>query len=167
MIECVRRKSGSRLPWMVVKHLQNCTWRTSPLMRAKRTWRWHISKSISRGVCNGDVTFVWGVGKRVARTRRCSRAAAAVSRGFAAQIIRRWLRKKPHWAGIWPWGGTRISAGYSASGARLSKTVWRLTRALRTWWLFCSDDCAMPRRREEAPAGGCDCLPCVSNLAEE
>jgi len=28
----------------------------------------------------------------------------------------------------------------TASGARLSKTVWRLTRALRTWWRFCSDE---------------------------
>jgi len=25
MIECVRRQNGSRLPWMVVSHLQNCT----------------------------------------------------------------------------------------------------------------------------------------------
>ena len=25
MIECVRRQSGSRLPWMVVVHLQTCT----------------------------------------------------------------------------------------------------------------------------------------------
>jgi hypothetical protein len=40
---------------MVVVHLQNYTWRTS-LMRAKRTRRWHISKSTSRGLCNGDVT---------------------------------------------------------------------------------------------------------------
>jgi hypothetical protein len=51
---------GSRLPSMVVVHLQNCTWRTSPpcrTMRAKRTRRWHISKSTSRGVCNGNVTL--------------------------------------------------------------------------------------------------------------
>ena len=41
-------------------------------------------------------------------------------------------------------GGTRISAACSASGAKLSKTVWRLTRALRTWWCFFSDECAMP-----------------------
>jgi hypothetical protein len=26
--ECVRRQSGSRLSWMVVVHLQICTWRT-------------------------------------------------------------------------------------------------------------------------------------------
>ena len=32
MIECVSRQSGSMLPSMVVMHLQNCTWRTSPLM---------------------------------------------------------------------------------------------------------------------------------------
>ena len=48
MIECVRQ-SGSRLPWMVVIHFQTCTWRTSPFMRAKRTLRWHISNSTSRG----------------------------------------------------------------------------------------------------------------------
>jgi len=41
-------------------------------------------------------------------------------------------------------GGTRISAACSASGARLSKTVWRLTRALPSWWRFCRDECAMP-----------------------
>ena len=46
MIECVRRQSGPRLPSMVVVHFQNCTWRTSS-MRAKRTRRWHISKSTS------------------------------------------------------------------------------------------------------------------------
>ena len=57
MIECARRQSGSRLPWMVVYHLQNCTWRTSPM---RRTRRWHISKSTSRGVCNGDVTLALG-----------------------------------------------------------------------------------------------------------
>ena len=28
MIECKRRQSGSRLPSMVVNHLQNCIWRT-------------------------------------------------------------------------------------------------------------------------------------------
>jgi len=78
MIECVRRQSGSRLPWMVVVHLQTCTWRTSPFMRAKRTRRWYISKSTSHGACNGDVTLAPGVGRRGARTRRCSRAAAAV-----------------------------------------------------------------------------------------
>jgi tetratricopeptide (TPR) repeat protein len=50
------------------------------LMRAKRTRRWHISKSTSRGVCNGDVTLAptCAGGKRGARTRRCSRAAVAV-----------------------------------------------------------------------------------------
>ena len=37
-----------------------------------------ISKSTSRGVCNGDVTSAPGVGRRGARTRRCSRAAAAL-----------------------------------------------------------------------------------------
>ncbi len=28
MIECVRRQSGSRLPWMVTINFQNCTWCT-------------------------------------------------------------------------------------------------------------------------------------------
>jgi hypothetical protein len=45
--------------------------------------------------------------------------------------------------GLWT-GGTRTSAECSASGSRLSKTVWRLTRALRAWWRFCRDECAMP-----------------------
>ena len=31
MIECVRRQRGSRLPSMLVMHLQNFTWRTSDL----------------------------------------------------------------------------------------------------------------------------------------
>jgi len=44
-------------------------------------------------------------------------------------------------------GGTRIFADHSKSGARLSRTVWRLTRALRTWWRFCSD---APRHRGSA-----------------
>jgi hypothetical protein len=44
-------------------------------------------------------------------------------------------------------GSTRISAECSASGARLSKTVLRLTRARRACWHSCSDECAMPRRR--------------------
>ena len=48
------------------------------LMLAKRTRRWHISKSTSHGVCDGDVPLAPGVGKRWARTRRCSRAAVAV-----------------------------------------------------------------------------------------
>jgi len=78
MIECVRRQSGSRLSSMVVVHLQTCTWRTSTFMRAKRTRRWHISKSTCHGVCNGNATLVPGVGRHGARTHRCSRAAAAV-----------------------------------------------------------------------------------------
>jgi hypothetical protein len=63
---------------MVVIHLQNCPWHTSPsickmhlahhLMRVKRTRRWCITKSTSRGVCNGDVTLAPGVGKHGAKT---------------------------------------------------------------------------------------------------
>jgi hypothetical protein len=45
---------------------------------AQSTRRWHISKSTSRGACNGDVTLAAGEDRRGARTRRCSRAAAAV-----------------------------------------------------------------------------------------
>ena len=69
MIECMRRQSGSRLPSTVVISLQNCTWRTSPFMRAKRTQRWHISKSTSHCACNGDVTLAPAAGKRGVRTR--------------------------------------------------------------------------------------------------
>ncbi len=58
------------------------------------------ASSCSHGACNGDATLAPGVGSRGARTRRCSRAAAAVWRSFAAQITKRWLRKRPHWAGV-------------------------------------------------------------------
>ena len=43
------------------------------------------------------------------------------------------------------WGGTRISAECSASGDMWSKTACRLTRALRSWWRFCS------QRMRDAP----------------
>jgi hypothetical protein len=56
-------------------------------------------------------------------------------------------RKTPHWVGIWTWGGTRIYAECSASGARLSKTECRLTRARQTCWRSSSDECWVPRRR--------------------
>ena len=100
--KCVRRQSGSRLPSMVVVHLQICTCRTFPFMRAKRTRRWHISKSTSHGACNGDVTLAPGVGKRGASARPCSHAADAELRSFAAQITQRCLRKMPRlslWTG--------------------------------------------------------------------
>ena len=56
-------------------------------------------------------------------------------------------------------GGTRISEERSApqislSDQRLLKTVCRLTLALRTWWRFCSDECAMPQRRRSADTHG-------------
>jgi tetratricopeptide (TPR) repeat protein len=54
---------------------------------------------LNMGVASGQVDRAL-VGKRGARTRRCSRAAAAVWRAFAAQITKRWLRKKPYWAGV-------------------------------------------------------------------
>ena len=141
------------LATMIVVHLRDYTLCTSPGMRAKRTRGLNISKSTCRGVCNGDVTLVPGVGRRGARTCPCSRAAAAVWRGFAAQITKRWLRKISHWAGVCGTGGTRISAECSASGGRLSTTVWSLTRALRTWWRFCSDEGTpwCPKDAEGAP----------------
>ena len=46
------------------------------------------------GACNGDVTLAPGVGRRGARTRRCSRAAAAVQRGFAGQITKKNMASK-------------------------------------------------------------------------
>jgi hypothetical protein len=60
MMECVRRQSGSKLSSMVVMHLQNCTWRTS-LDAGREDAALAISKSTSRGVCNGDMTVapVW------------------------------------------------------------------------------------------------------------
>jgi hypothetical protein len=66
-------------PSMGVLNLQNCTWRISPFDAGQEgTRRWHISKSTSHGVCYKNVTLALGVGKCGARTRRCSRAAAAV-----------------------------------------------------------------------------------------
>ena len=87
-------------PWMEISHLHDCTWPTSPSMRETRKRHWNISKSTSQGECSRDVTRVPGVGKRGAWTRRCLGAAAAVLRGFAAQIIRRWPQESPLWAGI-------------------------------------------------------------------
>ena len=55
---------------------------------------------------NGDVTLAPAVNKRGARTRRCSRAAAAVQQGFTI----RWLRKKSHWAGVWRWGTNLVDS---------------------------------------------------------
>jgi len=60
---------------------------------------------------------------------------------FAAHITKRWLRKKPQWAGVWRQGGTRTPAECSRSGAMWSKTACRLTRSLRSWWRFGSDEC--------------------------
>jgi len=54
--------------------LHRCSRHTLPLMRAKRTRRWHISESTSRGEWNGDVTLAPGVPRRGARSRPCSRA---------------------------------------------------------------------------------------------
>ena len=87
MMECARRRSGCRLPWTWVAQRRACTSRASPLMRAQRTRRWLISRTISPGAWNGDVTSVLGATKRGARTRKCSRVGAAALRGFAAQII--------------------------------------------------------------------------------
>jgi hypothetical protein len=80
-------------------HWQNCTWRTSP-MHAKRTRSWHISKEhlswrVQRGpdLCLGcgqtrgeDMPMLTCSGCRVAR--------------FCSADHQRWLRKKPHWAGV-------------------------------------------------------------------
>jgi hypothetical protein len=60
--------------YICLAHLTICK-PMSVLMRAKRTRHLHVSKSPSHGLCNGDVTLA--PGKRGARTRRCSRGAAA------------------------------------------------------------------------------------------
>ena len=76
MIECVRRQSGSRLPSMVVVHLQNYQAHLTFIAGQEDAALAHLKEHLS--LCNGDVTLAPGVGKRGARTRRCSRAAAAV-----------------------------------------------------------------------------------------
>jgi hypothetical protein len=84
-------------------HLQKCTWRTSTSMRAKRTRRWHISKSTCHGVCNGCATgrdtCAGGEQTRGEDTPMLTCSGCRVLR-VTAQITRRWLRKKPHWAGV-------------------------------------------------------------------
>ena len=65
---------------MVVMHLQNCTWRTSHFMRAKRTRRWPLKEHLSwrvqlgRDTCGGcgqtrgeDTPMLTCSGCRVAR----------------------------------------------------------------------------------------------------
>ena len=64
--------------WLKTALLQACTWRTFSLMQTRRTRRWLISKITSPVVWRWDVTGVKGANKDGARTRRCSRAAAAV-----------------------------------------------------------------------------------------
>ena len=123
------------LATMIVVHLRDYTLCTSPGMRAKRTRGLNISKSTCRGVCNGDVTLVPGVGRRGARTCPCSRAAAAVWQGFAVLTTKRWLQKKP---AFFECGGTRISAECSGSGARSSSCRADLV-------LFMQHECAMLR----------------------
>ena len=49
-----RWQSGSRLPWMVVSHLQNCTWRTSPFDAGQEDaelvhLKEHLSWRVQRG----------------------------------------------------------------------------------------------------------------------
>ena len=79
MREFVRRRDGCRLPSMVVIHLHTCTWYVSQhTMLGNITRRCYISKGTSHGMWNGDVALAPGVRRRGARTRRCSRAAAAV-----------------------------------------------------------------------------------------
>ena len=145
--------------------MQNCTWRTSPTMRAKRTRRWHISKSTSQ-VGETRKLHLRRLGPQGADLGvRAGGAAHIQFRGFAAAgddtpmltcsgcRVERFCSadhqmmasKKAVLGGNL--GGTRISAEYSASGARSSKTVWHLTPALQTWWRCCSDVCAMPQRR--------------------
>jgi len=81
MIECVRRQSGSRLPWMVVVHLQTCTWRTSPFFAGQEDaalahLKEHLSWRVQRGraTCAGcgqtrgeDTPMLTCSGCRVAR----------------------------------------------------------------------------------------------------
>ena len=123
----------------------------------------HLKEHLSWRVQRGRDTCAGGGQTRGEDTPMLTCSGCRVSR-FPAQITKGWLRKKPHRAGVWRQGCTRTSAECSASGLRLSKTVWRLTRALQTWWCFFSDECAMPDDSRMRVSGG-DCRPFVPTLA--
>ena len=130
MMECERRRSGCRLPCTWVTQRRACTSRASPLMRAQRTRRWLISRTISPGVWNGDATGVLGAPRCGARTRKCSRVGAAALQGFAAQIIRRWPRKaSPRVAACWGVGTKMCAVSWGSGGSKLSRTACRRNMA--------------------------------------
>ena len=91
-----------------------------------------------------SMTMCAGPGKCGARTRRCSRAAAAVKRGFAAQIIKRWPEKSRiggagdgrggcragHWRGqrapvLDDAGGYDEATVHSQLSSKSASTAWR------------------------------------------
>ena len=80
----------------------------------------HLKEHLSWRAQRGRDTWP-GVGRRGARTRRCSRAAAAVWRGFAAQITKRWPRKKPHRAGV----DDRAAQGYLRRAQQVARSCQR------------------------------------------
>jgi len=142
---------------MVVVHLQNCTWRTSlrcgPRGRGAGTSQRAPLVACTSGTF--DLRRVWanaGRGHADAHVQRlpCSEGLQRRSPkdGFEKSRI-----------GREPVDGAAQGYIRSAqqSGARLSRTVWRLTRALRTWWHFCSDECAMPQRFWDTG----NCLRCL------
>ena len=62
MIECVRRQSGSMLPWIVVVHLQTCTWGWSPttgrhkdICGVLRKWRDVVKDGVSPDSCTAEL----------------------------------------------------------------------------------------------------------------
>ena len=141
MMECARRRSGCRLPWTWASQRRACTSRTSSLIRAQRTRRWLISRTISPGVWNGDAAGVLGATKRGARTRKCSHVGAAALRSFAAQITRRWPRKaSPRVAACCSVGTKMCVVSWESGGGKLSKTACRRTHVGRTCWHSCSNE---------------------------
>ena len=117
-------------------HLAHLTYNAGREDAALAHLKEHLSWRVQRGrdTCAGcgqargeDTPMLTCSGCRVAR--------------FCSADHQKMASKKAALGGSLTTGGTRISAECSASGARLSKTVWRLTRALRTWWRFCSDEC--------------------------
>ena len=103
------------------------------------SWRvqWGRDKCHGCGQTRGeDTPMLTCSGYRVAR--------------FCSADHQKMASKKAASGGSLTTGGKRTSAACSASGARLSKAVWRLTRALRSWWRFCSErTCDAPRTQRE------------------
>jgi len=125
-------------------HLQNCTWRTSP-MRANRTRRWHISKEhLSWRVQRGR-DLCLGCGQTQGEDTPMLTCSGCCVARFCSADHQKMASKKAASGGSLTMGRHKDICGVLSKWREVVKSVWRLTRALRTWWRFCSDACAIPQ----------------------